>query len=34
MSADIEQLKVLNEQLMRAEKLAAMGTLAAVWPMR
>jgi signal transduction histidine kinase len=29
MAADIEQLKKLNEQLMRTEKLAAMGTLAA-----
>lgn len=29
MATDIEQLKRLNEQLIRAEKLAAMGTLAA-----
>ncbi len=29
MASDIEQLKTLNEQLIRTEKLAAMGTLAA-----
>jgi two-component system NtrC family sensor kinase len=29
MAGDIEQLRQLNEQLIRTEKLAAMGTLAA-----